>query len=72
MTYTALRAVARGAAPASVRLTVVFSPVFAVLLSVIIAGTLGMQVDLDDATEAGGVFWIFARRGSLPQPSPAC
>ncbi|KQO97057.1 DUF1648 domain-containing protein [Leifsonia sp. Leaf264] len=60
MTYTALRAVARGAAPSSVRLTVVFSPVFAVLLSVIIAGTLGMQVDLDDATEAGGVFWIFA------------
>ena len=58
MTYTALRAVARGAEPASVRLTVVFSPVFAVLLSVIIAGTLGMQVDLDDATEAGGVFWI--------------
>lgn len=59
MTYTALRAVARGAEPASVRLTVVFSPVFAVLLSVIIAGSLGMQVDLDDATEAGGVFWVF-------------
>lgn len=60
MTYTALRAISRGAAPASVRLTVVFSPVFAVLLSVIIAGSLGMQVDLDDATEAGGIFGIFA------------
>ncbi|KQX05612.1 MULTISPECIES: DUF1648 domain-containing protein [unclassified Leifsonia] len=60
MTYIALRSVAHGAAPASVRLTVVFSPVFAVLLSVIIAGSLGIQVGLDDATEAGGLFWIFA------------
>ena len=58
MTYTALRAIGRGAAPASVRLTVVFSPVFAVLLSVIIAGSLGIQVDLDDASDADGYGWV--------------
>jgi hypothetical protein len=58
MAFAVLRALARGAAPAVIRLNAVFSPVFTVFLSVVTAGTLGIQVDLADAHDTVGAGWV--------------